>query len=181
MQQRAFQQNQLTAPFKCASHLGDKFLPTSWCCRVDTLQTERIFPPHQKKKVSQLKTSATYPQKANFELPYGHVDFPKVIKSLFDSVASVSLSRHAWHFFLFKDKRETQPLQPTHWPSTFSCRRALVRTAATSGKVFQSKSLNTSACGLSWTVVTQDRPLSCNTAVQFQWILLNSKVVWVFL
>lgn len=146
MQQRAFQQNRLTAAFKCVSHLGDKFLPTSWCCRVDTLQTERIFPPHQKKSLS-AENICYSPPKGKLWAPLWPCWLPKVIKSLFDSVASVSLSRHAWHFFLFKDKRETQPLQPTHWPSTFSCRRVLVRTAAASGKVFQSKSLQTSSCG----------------------------------
>lgn len=139
----------------------------------------RNFSPHQK-KVSQLKTSATYPQKANFELPYGHIDFPKWSNHYLtvwpQCLCPVMLD-------IFSSSRIKEKPSPcsrhTDHPLSAAAER-LLRTAATSGKVFQSKSLNASACGrLEQLLHKTDKKgtLLCNAVVQFQFILIKSKVV----
>lgn len=116
-------------------YLRDNFQPSSWCCRVDIrCRQKECFPPRK----DLVKTFATYPQKANLELPYGHVDSPKWLNHYL-SVLPQCLCAVMLDIFSSSRIKEKPSPWSRHWPSTFSGSPATVVTSATSGTHFQNK------------------------------------------
>lgn len=115
---------------KCFARTREWLFSQRRDCRED-----RILVPTPK---TVERTYSTYPQKANLELPYSHVDFSKrfdhYLSALPQCLCAVMLD-------IFSSSRIKEKPSPKsrHWPSTFCWSLAPAVASATSGMRVQNK------------------------------------------